>query len=449
VRLRAKGYEPFFDRSSIPPGALFDNHIERAIKKSDLFVFFISPGSTTRGAYALTELQRARERWPNPEGQVLPVMAVATEPKDIDPYLRQINLHVPSGNFAADVCGEIARMLPASQDGGSATSLSELLATLEPSPRLRALIGRDLEGHIAIDDGLLFERAPMPEGWRHDQIQWAYDPAPVMSPELEAIADRHRSKLSPPNKIKLSVRSIKASLLDQTSGRFELELALSPITYYQIRGLENALDEQQPGAWSLRERYFRAHALPSGEASAPRRLPNKAVVHVLVVSRDDKFLIMRRSSGVEFQSNHWSASFEEQVQGDYHDENSGRMEPADASLGAAAARGLEEELGIRIGADRVIFLGVCSEYENLAYDFVAAVKLDLDAADIHTQWKLFAKDKKEHDRLLALPFERRYVHDLLRQGRIYSPEHGVEGAPWHPTSRIRILLGALHFGVLK
>jgi hypothetical protein len=64
---------------------------------------------------------------------------------------------------------------------------------------------------------------------------------------------------------------------------------------------------------------------------------------------------------------------------------------------------------------------------------------------VDSAWKLHAPDKSESDRLLLLPFERGSVFELLQNASLSLPKYKIHGEPWHPTSRIRILLGALHY----
>jgi hypothetical protein len=56
--------------------------------RSKLFIFLISPDSVAKSTYALTELNLAQEKWPNPLGHVLPVMVRATDDGSIPNYLK-------------------------------------------------------------------------------------------------------------------------------------------------------------------------------------------------------------------------------------------------------------------------------------------------------------------------------------------------------------------------
>lgn len=323
--------------------------------------------------------------------------------------------------------------------------MSRLLGLMKPSQRLKEAVGSEVDSAVAVDDGLLFLRSDLQDGWRPQQIDLVFDLPFVLPYDLQQIAQRHRAELSLPNKTKYMIRKIVPPILDQTAGDTSVKIHLAPISYFDIRGIENALDEpvgvgEHPQN-SLRQLYFKDHALFS-EGS---RLPNKVVIHILVVTKDQKFLLMRRSRFVEFQNYQWSATFEEQMQGDYLNEITGVKELGDEDFFATAVRGIREELGILVDRRAITLLGICSEYENLAYNVIGIAKVDLDSDDVGSGWKLHAPDKAESARLLFLPFEQDKVFELLQNESFSLPKYGIHGEPWHSTSRIRILLGALHY----
>src|SRR4051794_41597565 len=105
AKLKAQGHLVFFDESSLPAGEDYDDRIEAAVDVADLMVFFISQGSTRThsasgtGAYALTELQLAEKKWPNPRGRVLPVQLERNGQFDVPPYLRaNVTIYKPLGD---------------------------------------------------------------------------------------------------------------------------------------------------------------------------------------------------------------------------------------------------------------------------------------------------------------------------------------------------------------
>jgi formylglycine-generating enzyme required for sulfatase activity len=110
LALRAQGHTVFFDRKDLPPGEEYDTRIRRAIEKSQLFVFLISPHSLDAGSYTLTELGIAQKSWKHPAGRLLPVVLRPTPLDRIPPYLRAVTLLEPEGNVTATVADAVHRI---------------------------------------------------------------------------------------------------------------------------------------------------------------------------------------------------------------------------------------------------------------------------------------------------------------------------------------------------
>lgn len=108
--LRAQRHEVFFDRSDLPSGEEYDGRIRRAIERSRLFVFLISPHSLRDESYARTELAIAQRSRPNPAGRVLPVLIAPVELERIPPYLRSVTLLEPAGHVPAAVADAVHRL---------------------------------------------------------------------------------------------------------------------------------------------------------------------------------------------------------------------------------------------------------------------------------------------------------------------------------------------------
>jgi TPR repeat protein len=110
LTLRSRGHIVFFDRDDLPPGGGYDQQIESAVQECDIFVFLVSPESVTQGRYTLTELAFARDKWPNPTGHVLPVMARPTPRDHVDPYLKAVVFLEPRGDIAAETGVAVDKM---------------------------------------------------------------------------------------------------------------------------------------------------------------------------------------------------------------------------------------------------------------------------------------------------------------------------------------------------
>jgi TIR domain len=110
LSIRGRGYTAFLDRDDLPPGASYDEQIELAVKDSDIFVFLISPDSLMAGHYSLTELKFARQKWPTPNGRVLPVMLRKTPMEKVPTYLKAVTVLEPVGNVAAETSAAVENM---------------------------------------------------------------------------------------------------------------------------------------------------------------------------------------------------------------------------------------------------------------------------------------------------------------------------------------------------
>ena len=116
VSLPVRGYVVFFDRSNLKAGVEYNEAIQKAVEECDLFVFLISPESMKQGSYTLTELSFAKNKWRNPSGRVLPVMARPTLNSKVDAYLRAVTILYPQGNLAAEVAARASALLEHKED---------------------------------------------------------------------------------------------------------------------------------------------------------------------------------------------------------------------------------------------------------------------------------------------------------------------------------------------
>ena len=110
LALRNRGHEVFFSHDDLPPGESFDARIQKAIARSDLLIFLVSPELVTKGRYTLTELAFAREQWPSPRGRVLPVLVGPTGMASVPNYLKAVTVLEPAGNIAAETAAAVDRL---------------------------------------------------------------------------------------------------------------------------------------------------------------------------------------------------------------------------------------------------------------------------------------------------------------------------------------------------
>jgi formylglycine-generating enzyme required for sulfatase activity len=110
LALRAQGHTVFFDRTDLPPGEEYDVRIRRAIEKSELFIFLLSPEALEAGSYTLTELAIAQKSWQHPAGRLLPVVLRPVGLGELPAYLKAVTLLEPEGNTAAGVADAVHRI---------------------------------------------------------------------------------------------------------------------------------------------------------------------------------------------------------------------------------------------------------------------------------------------------------------------------------------------------
>jgi len=106
LALRDQGHTVFFDRSDLPAGEEFHNHIRKAIETAHLFIFLLTPKAIDAGSYTLTELEIAQKSGK----RLLPVAPSAVDFASVPVALKSITILQPDGNVPATVGAEVARI---------------------------------------------------------------------------------------------------------------------------------------------------------------------------------------------------------------------------------------------------------------------------------------------------------------------------------------------------
>lgn len=109
-RLKSAGMGVFFDRDSIAPSDPFDTFIRQAIADVDIFIFLASPDSLKSGAYTLTELGFAQERWPAASGRVITVLIGGLTVESLPNYLRSVSVLQPVGDIIAETVAVVSKI---------------------------------------------------------------------------------------------------------------------------------------------------------------------------------------------------------------------------------------------------------------------------------------------------------------------------------------------------
>ncbi len=106
LALRDQGHRAFFDRTDLPAGDEYHNRIRKAIQKSHLFIFLLSPNALDADSYTLEELSIAEKAGV----KLLPVVLREPAMDQIPASIKNVTFHRPVGNLAASVAAEVHRI---------------------------------------------------------------------------------------------------------------------------------------------------------------------------------------------------------------------------------------------------------------------------------------------------------------------------------------------------
>lgn len=93
--LHVAGYKVFCDWESLHSASEFHAEIRKQLYASDAFVILMGPHTFGEGRYALSEIELAEKKWPNPVNRVFPVLIGDLDMDSIPGYLR-VTSHVRS-----------------------------------------------------------------------------------------------------------------------------------------------------------------------------------------------------------------------------------------------------------------------------------------------------------------------------------------------------------------
>lgn len=287
---------------------------------------------------------------------------------------------------------------------------------------LRRIVEKaNLEAFIFDGNGLLVA-SPNYKGWASVEIDIKYSQTSWELPlELQAPSKLEYSKLR-------SSRFTNGRLLGLDSFKYDpdslqkVTLHLSPITFFEYYSVYKIAHQpfllEENSLVTPMERYgAEAIRLKESDGNNKKPLPNIVNAHCILLTEDQKIVLMRRSNTVGFLPGHWSASFEE------------TMEETDQGLFSNAARGVYEEFGSSIG-DSIGDIKVLSlnfEYHSMALTPFCLIKVDKDFEAVKESWKS-AQDSAEANKMGFVPLDIDDASKLMLETRL-----------WHPSSRKRIL----------
>jgi hypothetical protein len=287
-----------------------------------------------------------------------------------------------------------------------------------PTQQFRQFLNDEAkEEFLAIDDcALLFGTPGFVEFHEEDIKVSLRRDVPALPENLKYIVDKY-GELKPheTNRSKCFIHDFHPAILDE-GGKWTVELGVSDTKI--SRALEKALADRD-----IRSSIGFVFA---------KDLWNLVVVQILVLSKDGKALFIRRSPYVSYFPNHWSASIDEQMC---------PLEDGDRDFFDTAVRGIREELGIREASrDWISVVGLAREFGVFNIPVICLAKIPLSAAEIKDRW-IAAKDKHEASTIDERQFDLQTMLGIIRSD-VYTPaDSKVEPYRFHPTARMRILLG--------
>jgi len=292
----------------------------------------------------------------------------------------------------------------------------------------------DFEG-FAIDDCVMIAGSEDFKGWSAEEIEVSIEDRDIsLPPELQQVVDAYRDSITRPwgNFSSYRVLSLSPWLTDKP----RVQIKLAPIEFYTYFVICSLLDEPvlktpQGEQVTIRQKFGQSVVVYNTVTYPP--IPTNVSIHPVIVSEDDKVLLMQRSGHLPYYPNAWSASLEETMRAPsiFPD----RFYPGDGDFIEGALRGIHEELGPRLSVrrDDVRVLSFCVEYPTLSFDVLCVARVHATSDEIKNSWLLIAPDKHEARRLRAVPFQLDAMLQVLFEDKV-----------WHPTSRMRLLQLLFH-----
>jgi transcriptional regulator with XRE-family HTH domain len=293
---------------------------------------------------------------------------------------------------------------------------------------------------FAVDDCIIIANSENFKGWELHEIRTTMLANPFPIPD--DLAEVQREKIATIEKHYFNAPHYR--LVSATPAFSELDylkIVLAPLGFYDYFSLNPYFDEPLLAALdgskiSLRQKYGNTALTYSSTDKGASLIPAPISIQCIVITEDQRILLVQRSLSVAFYPNHWSASFEETMNAP--GPAKGRVYKGDADFFAGAIRGLDEEFAIAEEAVKEIkVLSLNVEYLTLSVDVFTLIKLALTLDEIKQGWIVSARHRDEASRVSSISTDLSEVVDRLFSRTL-----------WHPTSRMRLLQFLFHqYGV--
>ena len=252
---------------------------------------------------------------------------------------------------------------------------------------------------FAVDDCILLANSESFKGWEHDEIKTSL----LMSrlPMPDDLATIEKEKL--PAIEKHYFNALHYRLVSATPAFSELDhlkVVLAPIGFYDYFSLNPFFDEPlltslDGSKISIRQKYGNTALTYSSTDKGTSLIPSPISIQSIVVTSDQRILLVQRSLSVAFYPNHWSASFEETMNATILNQEGKVTKKGDADFFAAATRGLAEEFALPEDAiEHIKVLSLNIEYLTLSVDVITLIKVHLTGEEVRQRWILRAPHRR-------------------------------------------------------
>lgn len=320
-------------------------------------------------------------------------------------------------------------------NGGSSAPNEPSLYTLS-SENARWLMQHAGVERFAVDDCIIIANSENFKGWEPHEIRTTRLTSPLPIPE--DLADIQREKIATIEKHYFNAPHYRlVSVSPAFSELDHLKITLAPLGFYDYFSLNPYFDELllttlDTSKVSIRQKYGNTALTYSSTDKGASLIPAPISIQCIVITEDQRILLVQRSLAVAFYPNHWSASFEETMNAPGSADT--RVQKGDTDFFAGAIRGLDEEFAIT--ADAVKDMKVLSlnvEYLTLSVDVFILMKLHLTFEEVKQNWIVRARHRDEASRVNSISTD---LSEVLKQ--FYSQTR------WHPTSRMRLIQYLFH-----
>lgn len=291
---------------------------------------------------------------------------------------------------------------------------------------------------FAIDDCILLANSENFKGWKRHEIRTTILTSPLPVPD--DLATLQREKLLSIEKHYFNAPHYRlVSATPAFSELDHLKIVLAPLGFYDYFSLNPFFDEPlltslDGSDISIRQKYGNTALTYSSTDKGTSLIPAPISIQCIVITADNRLILMQRSLSVAFYPNHWSASFEETMNAPSKGTEGNPVQKGETDFFSGAIRGLEEEFaltGEAIEDIKVLSLNV--EYLTLSVDVITLIKLNLAAEEIKQRWLLKARHREEASQFATISTDLASVVEKLMSRTL-----------WHPTSRMRLIQFLFH-----